>query len=533
MKRTNKFTKASLLGIAAVSTVFTACDLNDIISAQDPVPGSSAVQTSSSSQVIPNSSSSAIPTPPVNTYTFETWRGTDGNQKINTGFGNDTETEGYWFSYNDEADGGASRVVWPVQPGDEYSDESLQPIVEHCKGICGTAALEKGYLTYNPFVGVGFHLGGETSYTDPTPRAVDASSMGGVCVSYASEAAMDVEMDLGDNVNAQIGYANPYVALAKSRTGLTKFIPWSDFKQPSWYKGNYKINGIEAAKQLVSLRFKIQSYPGNFRFNITEVGSFGACTGVPAALDFTSQDIPDPQPPQPPQPPKPPQPPVVGNGNFETWLGDSPRVITGYDSGTETSGYWFSYGDDADGGASTVVWPVPLGNEYSVDAIDPVIDYCNGLCGTAVLSKGTLTYNPFVGVGFNLGGEASNTDFNPIAVDASDMGGICITYTSDIAPVIELGLGDNVDAAIGYAQPYVSLAKSRSLATTKAIPWSSFKQPSWYKGSTKISGEEAAKQLVSIKFKMQGVPGSYNFNIRAIGPYINGTCASVYDAGNP
>jgi len=37
MKRTNKFTKASLLGIAAVSTVFTACDLNDIISAQDPV----------------------------------------------------------------------------------------------------------------------------------------------------------------------------------------------------------------------------------------------------------------------------------------------------------------------------------------------------------------------------------------------------------------------------------------------------------------------------------------------------------------
>ena len=113
------------------------------------------------------------------------------------------------------------------------------------------------------------------------------------------------------------------------------------------------------------------------------------------------------------------------------------------------------------------------------------------------------------------------------------MGGICITYTSEIAPIIELGLGDNVDAAIGYAQPYVSLPKSRSLATTKAIPWSSFKQPSWYKGSTKISGEEAAKQLVSIKFKMQGVPGSYNFNIKAIGPYNDGTCASVYDAGNP
>lgn len=529
MKRTNKFKKASLLGIAAVSTVMTACDLNDIISAQDPVPGSSAKQTSSSSQLKPNSSSSAIQTPPAGTYTFETWRGTDKNQKINTGFGNGTETEGYWFSYNDEADGGTSRVIWPVPAGDEYNSESLQPIIEHCSGLCGTAALSKGSLTYNPFVGVGFNLGGETSATDFTPIAVDASSMGGVCVSYASEAAMDVEMDLGDNVNAQIGYANPYVALPKSTTGLTKFIPWSDFKQPSWYKGSYKINGNEAAKQLVALRFKIQSYPGNFRFNISEVGSFGACTGVPANLNFASQDIPEP--PQPPEPPKPPKPPVQGDGVFQTWLGDSPRVITGFDNDTETSGYWYSYGDDADGGASVVVWPVPLGNEYSMDAMDPVIDYCNGLCGTANLSKGTLTYNPFVGVGFNVGGETSATDFSPVAVDASDMGGVCITYTSEVAPTLELGLGDAVDAAISYAQPSIALPKSSVTATTKFIPWSNFKQPAWYKGSTKISGEEAAKQLVSIKFKMQAVPGSYNFNIRAIGPYNGGTCGG--NAGNP
>ena len=42
---------------------------------------------------------------------------------------------------------------------------------------------------------------------------------------------------------------------------------------------------------------------------------------------------------------------------FETWNGaeeGSYRVLTELDNGTETSGYWFSYNDKADGGASTV-----------------------------------------------------------------------------------------------------------------------------------------------------------------------------------
>ena len=69
-----------------------------------------------------------------------------------------------------------------------------------------------------------------------------------------------------------------------------------------------------------------------------------------------------------------------------------------------------------------------------------------------------------------------------------------------------------------------ALPKSR-MGTTKFIKWSDFKQPSWYKGSVKINGVQAAKQLVSIKFKMQAAPGDYNFNIRAIGPYNGGKCS--------
>ncbi|WP_295052868.1 T9SS type A sorting domain-containing protein [uncultured Fibrobacter sp.] len=213
---------------------------------------------------------------------------------------------------------------------------------------------------------------------------------------------------------------------------------------------------------------------------------------------------------------------------FVTWNGADGvyKVDTEIGNDTETAGYWFSYDDSGDKGASSVTWPVERGNEYSADAMDPIIDYCQGVCGTAVLDKGQLTYNPFVGIGFNVVGETSATDKTPAAGDASSWGGICITYTSAAAPSLELGLGDAVDATIGYANPAASLAKATSAAVTKTIAWSGFAQPSWYKGANKMDGVTAASQLVAIKFKLQAAPGSYEFNIKSVGPYA-GTCGSI------
>ena len=212
---------------------------------------------------------------------------------------------------------------------------------------------------------------------------------------------------------------------------------------------------------------------------------------------------------------------------FETWIGadGAAQVETGLGNSTETYGYWFSYGDDGDGGASKVVWGAELGNGYSDDALDNVIATCGGVCGSAELNKGTLTYNPFVGIGFNVVGETSATDKTPAAGDASAWGGVCITYTSDAAPSLELGLGDAVDATIGYANPAASLPKSTA-GTKKALAWTDFKQPSWYKGATKIDGTTAASQLVAVKFKIQAAAGSYAFNIAAVGPY-DGTCPTT------
>jgi hypothetical protein len=219
---------------------------------------------------------------------------------------------------------------------------------------------------------------------------------------------------------------------------------------------------------------------------------------------------------------------------FELWNGADlvEQINTGIGNTTETAGYWFDYGDDGDGGASKVTWPVPKGNEYDENSMAPIIEHCSGICGTAVLDKGTLTYNPFVGIGFNVVGETSTTDNTPAAGDASAWGGLCITYKSEAAPSLELGLGDEVDASIGYANPAASLPKS-TVGTSKVITWAEFKQPSWYKGDTKMSGTDAAAQLVAVKFKLQATAGSYAFNICAVGPATGGTCPASCAAPVP
>ena len=209
------------------------------------------------------------------------------------------------------------------------------------------------------------------------------------------------------------------------------------------------------------------------------------------------------------------------DGEFQTWIGDecNPRVNTGLDNGSGTSGLWFSFTDDGDGGDSEVEWPVELA-AGSLDDMGPVVAFCGGVCGTAVLEKGTLTYQPFLGVGFNVAGEKVGGGASEPA-DVSAWGGLCVSYKmEDVAATIELGLGD-VDATIGYANPNFYLRKSAD--TTIAVKWSDFKQPFWYKGEVKISGEEAAKQLVAIKFKLQNTPGIYKFNITSVGP-LNGEC---------
>ena len=221
---------------------------------------------------------------------------------------------------------------------------------------------------------------------------------------------------------------------------------------------------------------------------------------------------------------------------FVTWNGadESPQIQTGLDNGTETNGLWFDYTDADNGGRSKYGCPFEIDPPFIYCDTDGLLMECEGFCGTAILDKGTMTSNPYIGFGFNIVGETSSTDYTLLAGDASTWGGLCVTYTSDADLQLELGLGPIVDSTISYANPAVTLPAAKAPNILRAtenknhgnkvvVSWSDFKQPSWYNGSVKIDGTTAAKQLVAVKFKLQAEPGSYDFNICAIGPK-DGTC---------
>ena len=187
--------------------------------------------------------------------------------------------------------------------------------------------------------------------------------------------------------------------------------------------------------------------------------------------------------------------------------------------------------DGEDGGKSSIVWPVEFVD--GIDTMAAVKDSCYGICGTAALDKGSLTYNPFVSIGFTLARDGSG---NPVPVDVSNWGGICISYMSEVSPSLELDLGDSVNTKVlNYAVPSAGLTKVSSV-TSKCIPWSSFRIPSWFNGDDRgwkdDTGAKAAKQLVGVRIRLQDKPknGGYKFYITTISAYNSG--AAFYAAGS-
>jgi hypothetical protein len=481
-----------------------------------PSENSSAGETQMSSSSM-NSDVSSVRSP----HCFEPWHGNEMVYQILTGYDNGSETSGYWYSYADDADGGASKIIWPIPSW----DDALDPVFDYCGGVCGTYYLSKGTLTYDPYAGVAFNIAGIDDNGDPT--TADASAMGGVRVTYTSDITMALELGLGEKMERNIGYDVPFVTLAKASVATVKEFKWSQFKQAGW--GDAKITGEEAAKILASIRFKMQGKDGTQgEFNIMSIDAYnpGDCAAfVPPVYSSSSKNMSS-------SSSKPSSSSSSSNGtsvvikpaySFETWNGAEgvEQIMTGFDTDMQDGGYWYEYDDSEDGGKSSIAWQAPLGNEYDEKSFQPVIDVCSGVCGTVQLDAGDLQYDPYVGIGFDLAGHDINR--NLVLADASGMGGVCIGYSSEMSFTIEMSLGEAKDRELGYDIPIVRMPKSSSYVVKK-IPWSNFKRSGWG-GGENVTGEQAAKMLGSLRFKFQGKDGvSANFNIVSIGPYLNGWC---------
>lgn len=500
-------------------------------SSVETVPGSSdgvgmsssVVGGESSSSVIVNSSSSAKT--PKNTAAC-LWRGFDKKTYVNTGFVNEDlgNYAGLWYNFGDDPDGGMSSVVFPDVCAFETPEyECMENLLEYYGGYSGAIVLQKGILN-EAFAGVGFNVAGvenpEEYYTKHIQRYGDISDWGGVCVTYAA----DRDMFLWLGADSVTFYE---VKLDKSLEFVEKCVPWSEFVGAT---AKATSTAAEAAKHAHSIRVVMKSSEETKgHFNIAAIGKFdamGACevdgfaevvskfnggaevgtiilrssssSGVSgSSSSFTpSHDC------------------VSPESVSEMWYGPKAvnnndyHVETGLDNGSETSGYWFSFGDDMSG-VGSVKLPQPLGIEYPTG--DEIYDYCMGACGELQFAK-----EGYLGVGFHVAGIVDPLDGDLPAAKAniSSWGGLCVTYASDTD--LEVVLAYTQEGGFGNLSrmPKMTLPKSIELKTACA-DWDNFMT---------VFSEVSTTFMTSILFAVQGEANAKSrINIRGLGKYSEKT----------
>ena len=476
-------------------------------SSSDDAGGSAANVASSSnenvaatsSSVIADSSSSAKA--PKNTAACM-WKGTDEYGPVNTGLDpNNDYGAGFWYNFGDHSEGGLSTIVFPFYYDDQSDEwENIVRLIEACGGYCGALVLDKGDAS-EALLGFGFNVAGVEDPMKSNPidgvREGDISDWGGVCVTYAAD--KDVYLEL------KADSANLYeTKLDKSIDMVEKCITWNE------------LNAVEASKHARSIRLKMKStekITGHLSvFAIGKYDANGACE-----IDGHAEVL-----------PKDNGPAAAYEGIIvlrssssgqctepkevsEMWNGfASPltTVETGLDNGTETSGYWFSFGDDMSG-VGSVKLPQPLGIEYPTG--DEIYDYCMGACGEFEFAKeGDL------GVGFHVAGMVDPMDGGSSAAKAniSSWGGLCVTYASE----------SDLDVVLAYAQndgfgnlsrmPKVTLPKSIELRT-ECVDWEKFMS---------VYSEVSWTFMTSVLFVVHGDANAKSrFNIRGLGKYSEKT----------
>ena len=471
---------------------------SSVVGGSSAVESSSAVQSSSSVEAVPK---------------FDLWNG-KVDYKINT----NNDNTGYWFSFSDDY----SRITWPVPMGNDYSDNTLDAVFEHCGGVCGIAELQS--LESKPWVALGFTLAEENS-------TVDISAWGGICVTYASEYPVSVYLNVNvgglDTIDyVYPGIAYPGITLPKTVTNtptlmnmlgsdvaITRCAKWSDFKVSSWAEYNKaklsKIySGEEAAKEVKAINFVFMgNSDGKGKFNILGISTYdenlpqwnrdGGTNEQDLGLVTTNDD-----------------------SLTCLWKGldGSGIVNTGYNDRGEFVGMLYDFDASPEGAYSRIEFPAYPNPEYEPYMYEPVIMECNGFCGTMEFTLEKADYAASA-VAFNIAEDTltsceGNTCYGtPKFADIKDWGGLCITYYSEKDAYLNVVVKD-----VPYDNsPKASLPASGGLIE-KCVAWDDFQS----------SVPNLGTAVSTIQFIVKSTEnGDRNqFNIAGIGKYsTKGACS--------
>jgi hypothetical protein len=505
--------------------LYTACGAAAIALVACSDDNGRLVGTSVEPNTIGELSSSSVDTPSSSSFDAregDLWNPSAGGFSLNVAryaakLPANAKADGHWTLESDAEKGGTSSVVWPT---DLVGVQDERTVVESCDGICGTVSLAKYSLTYNPFAGVGFTLAKDDN---GKPVPVDVTDWEGVCMTYESEAAPALELDLGDSVNALLGEALPAVALPKTVTTgpVTKCFKWSDFKYPAWIAAVAGVpeywlenSGEKAAKQLVAFRFVISASPGEYKFNIKSLGTLADFQAKQGESSSSAE------------------PAVVNPADLWDGAAGDKTVKTGLyadDSWKSLAkGKWYDYTDQ---NSSFGWWKYKAYDDHNGFYFEQVIDECGGLCSSVKL-VGTAEVDPVALFGFQL---ANNESGVVKAVDITNWNGVCVTYKTDIPIVLDLdpvSLEVDFDTASAgfvveeddyeiYKWPSVTLPVT-SGESTMCYAWDDFKQayldkvPNGEKYKTTV--ENVLKRVVTIRFIITGKAGDKgNFFLKALG----------------
>lgn len=238
-------------GVADVTLGSTKASSSSIASQ----PSSSSANTLPGSSAVVGSSSSAIPTTPL------VW---DGAAKLPTITINGS-TGGYWYSYADIS----SKVV---PTGTNFAS--------HIKtNSAVNASFTMGSST-NKYAAVGFDW---FDNGKSTKTAVDLSAETGLCLTYSSNAVINVVLKQ-NGVNDEC--PNYIFKLPASTATTNANIAWTSFaKEGNWGTNcNYDLN--IAQQDAVHFQYKAA---GNANIKITKVGFTDACGAVNAPVSSAAQ----------------------------------------------------------------------------------------------------------------------------------------------------------------------------------------------------------------------------------------------------
>lgn len=254
-----------------LSLAFFACSEDNVTGISENISSSSIESIFSSSSIPASSSSSDSPVlckVSGGWGCFTSGRGdlwSLGWSKVYTRiYADDTskfgDRAGEFFFETDSAEGGKSTIIW-------FYDNS--PSTFEKTDLEASVLLDKGNLTSDPFINLGFYIAGFDS--SGKILTADISNWNGICVLYHGTINPVMRLDLGESTNQKIGYDLPSITV-KSK-GSSQCFEWNDFKQSN-SDGDYEhISGEDAAKHVARIIMHFQAEPGYHGFSFLAIGT--------------------------------------------------------------------------------------------------------------------------------------------------------------------------------------------------------------------------------------------------------------------